>query len=55
MERRALIGIVLFLVVFAAIISAVRYGIAERPVDAAFEAVAIKNTAEHAKFLFHCR
>jgi len=55
MERRALIGIVLFLVVFAVIISAVRYGIAERPGDVAYEAVAIKNNAEHTKFLFHCR
>ncbi len=55
MERKVLIGIVLFLAVFAAIISAVRHGYADRPVNTAFEAVAIKNTAEHTKFLFHSR
>jgi len=54
-ERKVLIGIVLFLLVFAAIITAVRHSFADRPVDTAFEAVDARHSAEHTKFLFHCR
>jgi len=55
MGKNMLIGILLCLLIFAAVIAVARQGVAEKPGDVAYEAVAIRNTAEHTKFLFHCR